>query len=193
MTKISIIGATGSLGRAVTAELLASTDVELTLFSRTAGSLPDNPRFTKISASVFDQESLQEAIKGSQLVFAALSGDLPKMAKSIISAMQEVGVKRLIFISSYGIYSERVEEPGALHPMLKPYRQAADLIEASGLDYTILRPGWFDNSSDKSYQLIPKGETIYGNEISRLAIADFVASCVRNPLAHIRENLGIVR
>ncbi|WP_346962594.1 hypothetical protein [Streptococcus sp. DD11] len=28
------------------------------------------------------------------------------------------------------------------------------------MDYTILRPGWFDSSSDTSYELIPKGQVV---------------------------------
>lgn len=77
--------------------------------------------------------------------------------------------------------------------MLQPYRQAADLLEESDLDYTILRPGWFDNSSDHSYRLFPKGQVIDGHQISRAAIADFVKSLAENPQDHVQANLGMVR
>jgi uncharacterized protein YbjT (DUF2867 family) len=69
------------------------------------------------------------------------------MAKNIVKAMQETGVKRIIAISSISIY----ETP--LKSILQPYGKLADIIEASGLDYTILRPDWFTNSSEVSYQI----------------------------------------
>lgn len=97
------------------------------------------------------------------MVFVALSGDLPKMAEAICLAMSTTEVKRLIFISSYGIYGELPGQNGTVQSVLEPYREATDVIEASNLDYTILRPGWFDNSPDISYHLFDKGEVIRGN------------------------------
>lgn len=193
MAKVTIIGATGSLGRVTTQTLLSETDFDLTLFSRSANHLPDYPRVQKVGASTSEASKLATAIEGSQLVFVALSGDLPKMAEQIITAMKKVGVKRLVFICSYGIYDEIAGSTGNGGGILRLYRQAADIVEASGLDYTILRPGWFDNGDDTDYQLIPKGEVIYGNTISRKAIAEVVKQIAENPHLYVKQNLGIVR
>jgi len=57
---------------------------------------------------------------GQDIVYANLSGDLEAMATNIVRAMDETGVKKLIFISSIGIYDV------PLGPVLKPYRKAAD-------------------------------------------------------------------
>jgi uncharacterized protein YbjT (DUF2867 family) len=74
----------------------------------------------------------------------------------IIEAMRSAGVKRLILISSMGIYSE---VPGENYrSVLDPYRDSAAIIEQSDLDYTILRPGWFTRDSAARYQLTQKGE-----------------------------------
>lgn len=173
--------------------LLNKTDYDLTLFSRSAASLPEHSRVTKIGASVFEKDALKEAIRGSQLVFASLSGNLVKMGKAIIEAMDEVGVKLLIFITSYGIYGEITGHPISLPSILNPYRGVADMIEKSDLDYTILRCGWFNDSSDHTYQLIPKNEKIYGHDISRFAIADFVTQCSQDPKLYIHQNFGMVR
>ena len=40
------------------------------------------------------------------------------------------------------------------------------MIEASDLDYTILRPGWFTRDGDVSYQLTQKGEPFKGHDVS---------------------------
>jgi hypothetical protein len=50
------------------------------------------------------------------------------MAKNIVKAMDETGVKKLIFIGLIGIYDV------PLRPVLKPYRKSADVIEASDLE-----------------------------------------------------------
>lgn len=193
MTKVTIIGATGSLGRQTTQTLLQETDAELVLFSRSADRLPADPRTTRIAASTSDTAALEQAVAGSELVFAALSGDLETMATQIVQAMKNVGAKRLVFISSYGIYGEIAGRPDESNGILRPYRKAADVIEKSGLDYTILRPGWFDNGNDTDYQLIPKGETIYSNDVSRRSIADAVKQMVLNKDLNLKANLGIVR
>ncbi|MCU7549692.1 NAD(P)H-binding protein [Chitinophagaceae bacterium LB-8] len=103
----------------------------------------------------------KEAIKGQDIVYANLAGDLEAMAKNIVKAMQEEGVQKLIFISSIEIYKEPVR------PVLKPYRKAADVVEASGLEYTILRPTWFTSVDEVDYEITRKGEpvTIYNTSV----------------------------
>ncbi|EKS18253.1 hypothetical protein HMPREF9318_01752 [Streptococcus urinalis FB127-CNA-2] len=193
MTKITIIGATGSLGKASTKALLEQTDADLVLFSRTANQLTENKRTTRIAASVLNQEALETALDGADMAFVALSGDLPTYITAVIKAMIFVGTKRIIFISSYGIYGELPGQNGRVSSLLRPYRQAVDILEESDLDYTILRPGWFDNSDDLSYHLIPKGEVIEGNQISRQAIAALVTEIAKNSQLYCNQNLGIVR
>jgi uncharacterized protein YbjT (DUF2867 family) len=107
------------------------------------------------------------------------------MGKNIVKAMQETGVNRIIAISSIGIY----ENP--LRSVLVPYRKLADLIEASGLNYTILRPDWFTHADEIDYTLTKKGEPEKGTAISRKSIAAFIASIIENPEMHEGENLGI--
>lgn len=43
---------------------------------------------------------------GQDVVYANLAGNLEKMAKNIVEAMNASSVKRLIFINSMGIYDE---------------------------------------------------------------------------------------
>jgi uncharacterized protein YbjT (DUF2867 family) len=93
-----------------------------------------------------DIEKLKEAMRGQDVVYANLAGDLERMAKTIVEAMDATGVKRLIFISSMGIYGE---VPGENYrSVLDPYRKSAEIIEASNLDFTILRPAWFTHKEE---------------------------------------------
>jgi uncharacterized protein YbjT (DUF2867 family) len=107
------------------------------------------------------------------------------MTTNIVRAMKETGVRRIIAISSIGIY----EKP--LRSVLVPYRRLADIVESSGLEYTILRPDWFTDDNEINYALTLKGEPEQGTAVSRKSIAAFISSIVQNPSLHINENLGI--
>jgi uncharacterized protein YbjT (DUF2867 family) len=99
--------------------------------------------------------------------------------------MDEARVKKLIFISSIGIYDV------PLRPVLKPYRKAADVIEASNLEYTILRPTWFTNADEVDYETTSKGEPEKGSVISQKSLATLITKIIESPEKYVRENLGI--
>ena len=122
---------------------------------------------------------------GIDIVYANLAGDLERMVKNIVKAMKDKGVKRIIFISSIGIY----ETP--LRSVLVPYRRAADVIEASGLEYTILRPTWFTSTDEVDYELTKKGEPEKGSVISQKSLATFISKIIEQPAIYIHENLSI--
>lgn len=199
MTNILIIGATGSIGQVTREYLLQNPDDQLTLMARHTSRLqPINPaRERVIEGSVTDQASLQHALVGQDVVFAALSGDLPQMAKALVAGLKAAGVDRLLFISSMGIYNEipaNIGSSGNLNqnPVLAPYRQAADIIEASNLNYTVIRPGWFDNGST-DYQVTHKGEPFGGHDVARASIADLVMRLAHDANFGRRDSLGINR
>ena len=187
MKKVIIIGAGGSLAGPVIEAIQKLNDVALTLFLRNKRRL--QPKYaqnaTVIEGDVMDYAVLKSAIEGHDLVYVNLAGDLEPMAKNIVKAMKKTGVKRVIAVSSIGIYLM------PLRSVLTPYRKLADVIENSGLDYTILRPDWFTNANEIDYELTRKGEPERGQAISRKSIAAFVSTIIENPELHINENLGI--
>lgn len=185
MKKVIIIGATGSLAQYVTKATLALSDVSLTLFARDRNKLRTIGNSTIIEGDAMNYDDVKNAITGHDIVYVNLAGNLEAMAKNIVKAMQETGVKRIIAISSIGIYNEPIK------PILKPYRKLADIIESSGLDYTILRPDWFTDGNEIDYTLTRKGESESGSAISRKSIAAFVTTIIENPEQYKNENLGI--
>jgi nucleoside-diphosphate-sugar epimerase len=136
-------------------------------------------------------EKLEEAMVGQDVVYANLSGDLERYAENIVEAMEATNVKRLIFISSMGIYDE---VPGEKYgSILNPYRKSAAVIEASNLDYTILRPAWFTNKDEINYETTQKGEPFKGYEVSRKSVADLVVKLAELPESEVRSSLGVNR
>jgi uncharacterized protein YbjT (DUF2867 family) len=193
MTKILILGANGQLARNTTKFLLANTDASLTLYLRRASRLPNpNPaRVAVVEGDVLDLDTLTLAMAGQDVVYANLTGAMAQQARSIVDAMHASGLKRLIFISSMGIYGEVAGE--RYKSVLDPYRDSAALIEASDLDYTILRPGWFDQDQAISYQITQKGEPFMGHDVSLNSLSDLIARLALAPTLHVRASLGVSR
>jgi uncharacterized protein YbjT (DUF2867 family) len=84
------------------------------------------------------------------------------------------------------------EVPGQRYrSMLDPYRDSARVIEASDLDYTILRPGWFTNDDEIDYETTQKGEPFRGHDVSRKSVAALVVELATTPGLEIRKSLGV--
>ena len=190
---ILILGANGRLARNTTRWLLQRSDVRLTLYLRRASRLrnPDPGRIRIVEGDVLDLPTLEAAMQGQDVVYANLAGPMERQAERIIEAMHTTGLKRLIFICSMGIYGE---VPGERYrSVLDPYRDSAALIEASDLNYTILRPGWFTSDDEVAYQLTQKGESFRGHDVSLNSLSDLIVKLALTPGMEIRRSLGISR
>lgn len=194
MKKVLIIGATGTIGGAVRQTLLNETDDQLTLFARHANRLTTSEREKTVVGDVMKAEDLDQAIAGQDVVFVALSGNLGAFAKQIVAAMKRQQVTRLLFITSMGIYNEIPASLGGgnlnENSMLKSYRAAADFVEASALNYTVIRPGWFTNGP-VTYEITRKGQPFGGHDVSISSIADFVKNAVADEHYYSRESVGL--
>ena len=191
MTKILILGANGKLARNTTRVLLRDTDAKLTLYLRRASRLPnpDPSRVTILEGDVLDATRLKPAMAGQDVVYANLAGSMKQQAEHIIDAMHATGLSRLIFISSMGIYGE---VPGEKYgSVLDPYRDSAAVIEASDLEYTILRPGWLTHDEAVDYVVTQKGEPFTGHDVSLNSVSDLIVKVATTPGLHVRRSLGV--
>lgn len=187
MKNVIILGASGNIAKHVIDILVKKEDINLTLFLRNQRRL-SNSNISKcrvVEGDVLNINHLKEAISGQDIVYVNLAGDLETMASNIVAAMKEAGVRRIIFISSIGIY----EVP--LKPVLKPYRKAADIIESSGLDYTILRPTWFTSVDEIDYETTKKGQPEKGSVISQKSLATLISEIIESPEKYAEQNLGV--
>ena len=191
MTNVLILGASGSVARVAIDRFLQESDVRLTLYLRDARKLKhvDTTRARVVEGDVLDTKTLTDAMRGQDVVYANLAGDLVAMARSVVGAMHAAGVRRLIWISSMGIYGE---VPGERYSsILDPYRDSAKVIEASDLDWTILRPGWFTNGSETDYEITRKGEPFRGHDVSRRSLASLIVKLATTPGLEVRQSLGV--
>jgi uncharacterized protein YbjT (DUF2867 family) len=71
------------------------------------------------------------------------------------------------------------------------WRKAAKILEASDIDYTILRCTWFTNKDEVDYEITEKGEPLLGTEISRKSIAALVVKIAESPEWGVRRSWGV--
>ena len=142
-----------------------------------------------VEGDVLDAGALRNAMQGHDVVYANLAGDMARQARAIINSMHDVGLKRLIFVSSMGIYGEVPGE--AYRSVLDPYRDAAAEIEKSDLSYTILRPGWFTRDKGVGYRITQKGEPFIGHDVSLDGLSDLIAKLAADPGLYRRCSIGV--
>ncbi|MCT1177037.1 SDR family oxidoreductase [Pediococcus pentosaceus] len=196
--KVLILGAHGKIARLVEKEFLEKTDDSLKLFLRKASRLnPVQPdRETVIEGDATNLEQLVAAMQGVDAVYANLAGgDIKQQAQAVVKAMDKVGIKRLVWISTLGIYDEVPGKFGewnnsTLGSYITNYRAAADVIEDSDLDYTIVRPAWLTNNDEVDFEVTQKGEVFKGTEVSRKSIAHIVVELIQNN-TELKHSIGV--
>lgn len=200
MKNVIVLGAAGNIAKFAEEYLAQQGDVKLTLYLRHPDKLKTGEAKlgTIVQGDVLDETTLVSALQGQDIVYANLAGaDIKQQAETIIKAMDQVGVKRLIWISSIGIYDEVPGKFGEWNnkmlgeTYLPTYAAAVKAIEDSDLDYTVLRPAWLSNKDEVSYELTQKGEPFKGTEVSRKSIGELVAKLVGSPEKHLHESLGV--
>lgn len=184
MQKILILGANGQIAREAIKQFLDEKDFELTLYLRKTkrlNYLENNSRIYITQGDVLDSNTLDNAMQGQDIVYANLNGNLKEHTKSIVKSMKKANIKRLIFVSSMGIYDE---VPGQEYKsILDPYRDSVKIIENSDIDYTIIRPAWLSNEDNINYETTKKGELFKNKDayVSRKSVAHLVINIANNP------------
>ncbi|RIP34322.1 NAD-dependent dehydratase [Staphylococcus gallinarum] len=198
MTRVLILGANGAVSKAAINSFLENTSYTLRLFLRDANRLPDfaSDRIRVREGDATNLDDVSRALEDVDIVLASLSGELDKEAETIVKAMQDKDVKRLIFVTALGIYDEVPGEFGEwinaqIGDRLSIYRKAADIIEASDLDYTIFRPAWLTEKNEIDYEISTRNEPFKGTEVSRKSVAALAVNIAKNPELYLKDNIGI--
>lgn len=205
MTKqVLILGATGKIAGHAIATLLAKTTDQLLLFTRHPQnlSIADESRETVIKGDTLKTDKLNAAVAQADVVYANLRNPaIAQQARNIVAAMDQAGIKQLVWISSIGIYDEvpgkfgdwnnEMLGGGQEDSYLGTYRKAADEISASDLDYTIIRPAWLTDKDEVDYETTKRGEKFKGTEVSRKSIGNLVAEVIANPEKYALQDLGV--
>ena len=156
--KVIVIGATGTVGSLAVQQMLDAGHT-VTAFSRTPAKLDiTNDNLTRLAGDVQNQADVDRAVAGHDAVVVTLGNkSLTSQIRSegtlnVIRAMQSTGVSRLICQSTLGareswsnlnFYWKRIMFGGLLRVVFRDHELQERLVEASGLNWTIVRPGAF--------------------------------------------------
>lgn len=139
MTRIAVIGATGTIGQAVTEELASSGMSDVVAISRRvdAASLP--PGVRAMQADLTNAESLDGALAQVDAVFLVWTAG-PDAAPAAIERIARHARRIVLLSAPYKTPHPLFQQP---NPMAAMQARIEGLIEASGVEWTFLRPGMF--------------------------------------------------
>ncbi|MBD7995274.1 NAD(P)H-binding protein [Arthrobacter sp. Sa2CUA1] len=153
--KITIIGGSKGTG-AQLARLARDAGHEVTALSR-SGSAPDGVR--AVAGNAADPAAAAAAVAGADAVVVTVGGakgvaqHRAAVTRTVIDAMQETGVRRLVVQSSLGAGDSASQLPGPLRLIMrtvlaKPladHNEQERAVQGSGLDWTLVRPTGLTN------------------------------------------------
>lgn len=163
--KTIVFGATGTVGKLAVEKLLAEGH-EVTAFARSPQKLNiGHPNLTLRAGDALDADAAANAIAGHDAVIVTLGAGMSRksMVRSkgtmnIIHGMQQHGVTRLIAQSTLGAHEswdnlnffwKRIMFGALLRPVFKDHELQEQLVRASGLDWTLVRPSAFEDGPAK--------------------------------------------
>ncbi|GAA1674022.1 NAD(P)H-binding protein [Streptomyces yatensis] len=140
---IVVTGATGNVGRPLV-EVLAAIGEQVTAVSRRPADreLPQGVRHHE--ADLADPGSLRPALDGADALFLLFAGELlagTARTGELLDVARSAGVRRVVLLSSQAAGTR----PDAVSHA--PMRALEEAVRASGLDWTVLRPGGFASNA----------------------------------------------
>ncbi|SEF10941.1 NAD(P)H-binding protein [Streptomyces sp. Ag109_O5-10] len=150
---IVVTGATGNVGRALVARLVAGGQPvrALTRAPETAG-LPDKAEVVR-----FRPDDPAPLLAGATKLFLYVQGAGGRLPE-LLDAARAAGVRQVVLLSS-GIIKEGADETHPIHVM---HATAERRIRDSGLPWTFLRPNAFATNALRWAPQIRAGNTVHG-------------------------------
>jgi NAD(P)H dehydrogenase (quinone) len=177
--KIGITGATGQLGKLVVEQLIGKAGKEsVVALVRTPGKAEELG--VEIRPFDYDKpEGLAEQLKGIDrllLISANEIGQRARQHRNVIDAAKNAGVKWLVYTSLLHADSTTLNLAGE-------HLITEELIKESGIDYTILRNGWYTENYTASIGGALAGGAFIGSagsgKISSAARADYAEAAAK--------------
>ena len=197
--KIALFGATGRTGRQFLEQASAGGH-DVTAVVRNPANLVGHSRLSVVTADVMDPTAIGPLLAGHDAVVTAIG---PRQARtpttvqtestaSILSAMRHTGTRRLVAVSNSGMIttgdgpvSRTVAKP-ILRRLLRhtwaDMRRMEDLVRATELDWTIIRPPMLTGGARTgTYRTAFDRDVRGGIRVSRADLADAILRCLADP------------
>jgi putative NADH-flavin reductase len=202
--KILVLGASGGTGQQLVTQALAAGH-EVTAFVRDPNRLRishDRLRVL-VGDTTSDFETLSEAVRGRDIVISSLGagkslksgGLITRSVPLIVRAMESQSVRRLIFISAYGVgvtvrdvpLVPRILIRVLLSDLYADKKAGEDELLRSGVDWTILYPTTLIDGPQTGHYRVDERLALRGlPRVSRADVADFIVN-------HLEESRDVKR
>jgi putative NADH-flavin reductase len=195
--QLAVFGANGPTGRLVTRLALERGHTVVAFTRHPTGFTLVHERLTVVGGDVADAAAVEAAVRGADAVLSSLGVPYSRQPISVYSvgttnilrAMDATGVARFIGVSSSatdpsagphgGFFFEKVLQPFTItvlgRTLYDDMRRMEDLVTASDVDWTIMRPsGLFDAEKISEYAI---AETyLPGKFTARIDLADAIVT-----------------
>lgn len=191
--KAFVAGATGATGSRIVAQLV-DRGVPVVAFVRDAAaaraSLPIEA--TLLEGNVTDKESVRRALAGCTVLLCA-TGARPSLdptgpyqvdyegTKNLVDVAKESGIEHFVMVSSLCV--SRFFHPLNLFWLVLYWKQQAEAyLQASGLTYTIVRPGGLkEDDTDPRPLIMAPANTLFEGSVPRLKVAQVCVEALYLP------------
>ncbi len=190
--RVVVFGATGPTGREVVAQALDAGH-EVRAFARNPGAVGSwAPGLTVAQGDVLDPNAVRAAVAGTDAVLSVLgtgANAQPTTVMSegtgiILAAMEQVGVKRIIVVTS----AASLDDPTAPAPLFfrlvlrrllrhvfADHKRLEERVRASDCEWTIVQPPrLLDGPRTGRYRIEVEKRVPRGHTINRADVADFM-------------------
>lgn len=208
---VTIVAATGRIGRLVVDQALAAGH-RVTAVARNPVGFPPAVRTVRVDLAAPRPADLQAALEGADAVISGLgprskkdAGITSKGTRAVVEAMKETGVRRIVVVSAAPVSTtaspgrpepprhdpgERFVMRHVLTPFIKVVLRAhyddlartEDLLRASGLDWTVVRPPQLkDRPVTGAYRTAMERNLPGGASVGRADVAHFMLAVLDRP------------
>lgn len=156
---ILVTGATGHVGRELVRELDARRSAVRVLVRDPARATDLPARAERVVGDLDDPDALAAACDGVERLFLLAPGIGIQQTAHAVAAARAAGVRHIVHLSSYAVARDPIPAMGRWH------HEREELIRASGIPATFLRPGgfmtnafdWLPTLREAGYVLDPIG------------------------------------
>ena len=195
--QLALFGATGTVGRHVVDQALTAGHHVCGLSRVAHPGLPSHERLRMIQGDVRDGDAVGRTIAGADVVLVMLgAGGVKGRLRaagtgSIVATMEAQGVRRLVCQSTLGVgeswsnlnaFWKHVMFGALLRAVYRDHVAQEDIVRASDLDWTIVRPAAFSDGPARGRYAIDFGaqERDLALSIARADVAAFMMEAAAN-------------
>lgn len=198
---VLVAGASGQTGKLVVEQLVAEGYTVRALVrepGKANGTFPAGVQL--VAGDVKDPASLAPAMAGMTYVISAVGAksgkgpDRPEMidyqgVKNLVDAARVAKVRQFVLVSSRGVTQDDNPLNKMFGDVLKWKLKGEDALRASGIPYTVVRPGGLLNAPGRQKAVVLEqgdGVTSGATTIARADVADICVQALKHPEARNR-------